>query len=336
MFYEKTEKGEVQCILCHHYCKIKDGKTGICGVRANRGGKLVSLSFGYPTALNIEPIEKKNLFHFMPGSQTLSIATLGCNLKCQYCQNWELSQIKQAEEMTDKLNYYGPEKIVEEAVGDECESISFDYNEPTVGIEYLVEVFELAKSFKLSTVLCSNGFYAPRAFFAMLPNLDAINIEIKSFSPDFYRNYCSADLGPVLENVKTAKAEQVHLEVTTLIIPGMTDDIDMLYELAGFIANELDADTPWHIKRFNPDKSWKMKKLPPTDEDILYEAMEIGKEAGLKYVYLGNVPGGQNENTYCPVCNELAIRRMGSFVERFDNSGRCAYCDKSLDIIIGE
>jgi len=332
-FYSKINDDRVKCELCRHYCVIKNGQAGLCGVRANRNGKLILLSYGYPTALNIEPIEKKSLFHFKPGTQTYSIATLGCNMKCHYCQNWELSQVKQVEEAILGLDYFEPEKIIEEALGNECQSISFDYNESTVGIEYVLDVFRLAKGYDLATAICSNGFYASDAFFALLPHLDAVNIELKSFNDDFYRDYCQASLGPVLENLKAAKSEQVHIEVTSLIIPGLTDDIDMLYDLAGFIANDLDADTPWHIKRFRPEKAWKMKKLQPTNEDIMYEAMEIGKEAGLKYIYLGNLPGDQNENTYCPACNELAIRRMGNYIDRFDNSGRCAYCDKSLDII---
>jgi pyruvate formate lyase activating enzyme len=332
-FYEKLNDNAVQCRLCNHFCLIKNDDSGICGVRKNKNGRLFSLVYGYPVALNIDPIEKKPLFHFLPGTNTYSLGTFGCNLACQNCQNWDISQLKKLEPKISNLDHYEPERIVEEALGNECKSISYTYNEPTVFAEYALDIMEIARSYGLKNVWVSNGFMSDDLLDRLIPLLDAINIDLKSMDGEFYKENCGARLEPVLANLKRIKSEQSHLEITSLIIPGMTDEIESLYRLAEFIAVDLDTDTPWHISKFSPEISWKLKSLKPTGEDVLYEAYEIGKEAGLKYVYIGNVPGDQKENTYCPSCGELAIRRLGYNIERQDNDGRCEYCDKSLDII---
>jgi pyruvate formate lyase activating enzyme len=332
-FYNQLDNKTVQCRLCGHLCVIKNRDMGICQVRRNHNGRLQTYVYGYPCAQNIDPIEKKPLFHFYPASHTYSLGTLGCNLKCANCQNWDMSQAKAIDSRIKKMDFIYPEKIIEEALGSDCRSISYTYNEPTIFAEYALDIMKLAHEYELKNVWVSNGYMSEECLQEILPYLDAINIDLKSFDQNFYRDNCEAKLEPILRNLKILKNEQVHLEVTTLIIPGLSDDIKNITDIIDFIANELDVDTPWHISKFSPSVSWKLKKLEPTGDDILYEAFELGKEAGLKYVYVGNLPGDQKESTYCPACSELAIRRLGYSIERLDNEGHCAYCDKSLDII---
>ena len=332
-FYQQLEKNTVRCELCNHFCTITDGKTGICRVRQNKNGKLSSLVYGYPAALNIDPIEKKPLFHFLPASQTYSLGTYGCNFACANCQNWDISQAKNIETQVSQLDYIEPERIVESAIAEECQSISYTYNEPTIFTEYALAIMKLSHASDLKNVWVSNGFMSGQCLDAVIPYLDAINVDLKSFDDNFYKNNCQARVQPILDNLKRLKQEQVHVEITTLIIPTLSDDRDMLKQIADFIVNELDAETPWHLSKFSPSISWKLKKIPSTTDDIIYDTYEIGKQAGLKYVYVGNIPGDQKENTYCPHCGELAIRRMGYDIERSDLNGRCSYCDSSLDIV---
>jgi len=332
-FYKTLTNNEVQCRLCNHFCRLREGQIGLCRTRKNKDGRLYSLVYGYPAVLNVDPIEKKPFFHFLPGSLTYSLGTLGCNFVCRNCQNWDISQAKNIETKLKQIDFWLPEKIVENALGDGCQSIAYTYNEPTVFAEYALDIMRLAHKNGLKNIWVSNGFMSAEALNSILPYLDAINVDLKSMDENFYRENCGGHLKPILENLKLIKQEQVHLEITTLVIPTLSDDLEMLQKLANFIVSELDTDTPWHISRFSPEISWQLKNLPTTGDDILYEAYEIGKEAGLKYVYLGNVPGDQKENTYCPQCGELAIRRLGYHIERLDNNGHCSYCDRSLDII---
>ncbi len=331
-FFQQKENQIIECRVCNHHCTIKNGDIGVCGTRKNKNGQLYSLVYGYPALINIEPVEKQPLFHFMPGTQTYAIGTNGCNLRCRNCQNWNISQSKNVEAKIQGLNYYEPARIIEEAMGSECESISFAYNEPSLYIEYALDIMKIAHDYGLKNIWNSNAYLTSEAIQSVLPLLDAINVDLKSVNDEFCRNHCQGSVVPILENLKLLKSEQAHLEISTPIITDANDDIDELCRIAEFIALELDTDTPWHLCRFNPDNSWKMKKHTPTGEDILYEAYEIGKEAGLKYVYISNVPGDQKENTYCPACGEMAVRRYSGQIERYDNTGRCAFCDKSLDI----
>lgn len=331
-FYKQAENN-INCRLCNHFCIIGKNKTGICRVRKNIDNSLYSLVYGYPAATNVDPIEKKPFFHFYPGSQIYSIGTLGCNFKCTNCQNWDISQATNIENKQNNFEFFQPEKIVEEALGNNCIGIAYTYNEPTVFTEYALDIMRLAQENELKNVWVSNGYMSKDCLSAILPYLDAINVDLKSIDKDFYRDNCAAKLDPILENLIFLKKEQVHLEITSLVIPSLSDDIDMISKVAGFIANELGEDTPWHISKFSPKISWKLKSIPPTGDDIIYEAYEIGKEAGLKYVYVGNIPGDQKENTYCPKCGELAIHRLGYLIERHDINGRCPACDRSLDII---
>lgn len=332
-FYTTKDKKIVKCTLCSHFCEIANKKAGICHTRVNEDGKLFTLGYGFPAAINVDPIEKKPLFHFSPGSHSLSFGTYGCNFECQNCQNWDISQLKLTRKKVADLDFVRPEKIVENAIGDDCASISYTYNEPTIFAEYATDVMKLAHENGLKNVWVSNGYMSPECLDKILPYLDAINVDLKSFDPDFYKSNCNARLEPILENLKRLKNEQVHLEITTLLIPSLSADIEMLELMADFIASELDVDTPWHLSKFSPEISWKLKNLDSTGDDIIYEAYEIGKSAGLKYVYVGSIPGDQKENTYCSKCGELAIRRMGYHIERLDAQGACAYCDKSLDIV---
>lgn len=332
-FYKEEKNNSVTCLLCNHFCQVKEGQVGLCGTRKNKQGILQSLVYGYPSAINVDPIEKKPLFHFYPGSMTYSLGTFGCNFQCANCQNWDISQVKKFEKEIEDLDYYSPERIINDAVGDNCESISYTYNEPTIFTEYALEIMKSAHVNGLKNVWVSNGYMTEACLNAIIPYLDAVNIDLKSFDEKFYQKNCKAKLAPILKNLKTLKQEQVHIELTTLIIPGLSSEIEMLSELAEFIASELDPETPWHVSRFSPEISWKLGDLEETGDDLIYEAYEIGKNAGLKYVYVGNIPGDQKENTYCPKCDELAIRRLGYHIDRLDNNGRCNYCDKNLDII---
>ena len=332
-FYKKLNNKTLQCQLCNHFCSIKNKEAGKCSVRKNKDDKLYSLIYGYPIALNIEPVEKNFLFHFMPGTTTYSLGTLGCNFRCSNCQNWNMSQAGGTNVEIENMKYISPEKIIEEALGSGCQSVSYTYNEPTIWIEYVLDIMKLAHETGLKNIWVSNGFMSDECLNTILPYLDAINVDIKSFENNFYEKSCDAHLNPILENCKKLKENNIHLEITTLVIPSLSDDINMLEGLAEFIANELDYDTPWHIIKFSPETSWKLGDITETTEDIIYTAYEIGKEVGLKYVYVGNLPGDQKEDTYCPKCKELAIRRLDYEIERFDNEGRCLLCDKDLDII---
>ncbi|MFH1427332.1 MAG: AmmeMemoRadiSam system radical SAM enzyme [Patescibacteria group bacterium] len=333
LFNKKLENNLVQCKLCNHFCVIKEQGVGTCSVRKNITGELYSLVYGYPVALNIDPVEKKPLYHFQPGSLTFSLGTYGCNFKCLNCQNWDISQAKNIEEKIKSLEFIPPEKIIAEALGNDCKSISYTYNEPTIFTEYALAIMKLAKQNNLNNIWVSNGFMSTDCLNSLIPYLDAINIDLKSMSEEFYKSNCQSSLKPILNNIKILKQEQIHLEITTLIIPGLSDDLEMLKNLAEYIFSELDADIPWHLSKFSPKISWELKKIPATRDDILYTVYEIGKDVGLKYIYLGNMPGDTKENTYCPKCHELAIRRLGYQIERLDNKGRCAHCDKNLDII---
>lgn len=332
-FYKQLGKNTVQCEFCNHFCVITNNKTGLCRVRQNIDGQLFSLVYGYPAAINIDPIEKKPLFHFLPASLTYSFGTLGCNYVCANCQNWDISQAKNIAEQIKQLDFITPEQIIDSALAEDCLSISYTYNEPTVFSEYALAVMKLAHANGLKNVWVSNGFMSGQCLTAIIPYLDAINVDLKSMTDDFYKKNCQARVKPILENLIKLKQEQVHLELTTLIIPTLSDDREMLKQIADFIVNKLDTETPWHLSKFSPMISWRLKKIPPTPDDIIYDAYEIGKEAGLKYVYVGNLPGDEKENTYCPHCGELAIRRLGHDIERYDINGCCSYCETSLDIV---
>jgi len=289
LLYEKLENRKVRCNACNHRCLIAESRRGICGVRENRGGKLYSLVYGKIIAEHIDPIEKKPLYHFMPGSFSLSIATVGCNFRCLHCQNADISQI--SKEKPEEVEISGedikPKKIIQDALDNKCPSISYTYTEPTIFVEYALDCMKLAKEEGLRNVWVSNGYMTKECLDLVGEYLDAANIDLKAFSEEFYQEVCGAKLKPVLENLVEIKKRRIWLEVTTLIIPGKNDSEKELKQIAGFIKNELGDDTPWHVSRFFP--YYKLKDVPPTPVEKVYQATEIGKKAGLKYVYAGNV-----------------------------------------------
>jgi len=288
LLYQTLKNQKVQCQTCAHYCLIPPNKRGRCGVRENRKGKLYSLVYGRTASLHLDPIEKKPLYHFLPGTFSLSVATAGCQFACKNCQNWEISQ-------TPKINgkisgeKISPAQIVKKAQQYGAPSISYTYTDPTVFLEYALDTMKLAIKEGLKNIWVTAGFMSPQALELISPYLDAANVDLKSFDDDFYRQNCDGRLQPVLENLKTMKKNKIWLEVTTLIIPGLNDQKKNLKEIAFFIKKELGAETPWHISRFFPEVSWQLQNLPVTPRETLETAFRIGREVGLKYIYQGNV-----------------------------------------------
>lgn len=327
-FYTKERDNVTNCFLCNHFCKIRDGGYGICGVRLNRGGRLYALSYGQVIAAHIDPIEKKPLFHFLPGSSAYSIACVGCNFQCGFCQNWEISQKKEADKLGLTALRFSPERVVEEAIENKCISISYTYTEPTIYFEFAYDCAKLAKEKGLYNNFVTNGYMGKDALRAIAPYLDAANVDIKAFREDFYHKVCKASLKPVLENVSLMRELNIWVEVTTLIVPGQNDDKKELAELASFITS-LDKNIPWHLSRFHPDYTFIDSQSTPLS--TLEGAYEIGKEKGLRYVYIGNIYTERGENTYCPNCNKLLIERIGFSIERRKiKNGKCEYCGEAI------
>jgi pyruvate formate lyase activating enzyme len=312
---------------------LSPGQRGKCGVRENIDGKLYALNYGKLIAIHIDPIEKKPFYHFLPASQSLSIATVGCNFSCLNCQNWEISQaFKEAKEIPGE--YIPPEKIVKIAIENKVESISYTYTEPTIFLEYALDTMKLAKKAGLKNNFVSNGFMSEESAKLVIPYLDAINIDIKGFTEDFYQKICGGRLEPVLETAKLMKKSGVWVEITTLVIPTLNDDEKTFEGIAKWIFENLGSETPWHVSQFCGAISWKLQHIPDTSVETLEKAIEIGKKVGLKYVYIGNIPGHKAENTYCPKCGELAINRVNYFVHRYDKNGKCPKCGTNLNLIL--
>ncbi|MDH5202418.1 MAG: AmmeMemoRadiSam system radical SAM enzyme [Nitrospirota bacterium] len=323
MFYEKRDEKEVQCFLCAHHCIIKEGKRGICFVRENREGTLYSLVYGKVISFNIDPIEKKPLFHFLPGSTSISIATVGCNFHCLHCQNFEIAQYPKEHGGDIPGQIVSPEDIVKAAEQNGCKSISYTYTEPTIFFEFAYDCARLAHEKGIKNVFVSNGYTGPEATRAIAPYLDGNNIDLKG-NADHYKKMCGGRLEPVQETIKLMKELGVWVEVTTLIIPDHNDSEEDLRNIAEFI-NSVDPFMPWHVSQFYP--TYKLTDKPRTPVKTLRRAREIGFEAGLNHVYEGNVPGEGGENTYCPSCKELLIKRFGfSIIENRIKDGRCSKC----------
>jgi len=326
--FEELEDKKVRCNLCNHRCVIAEGKRGRCEVRENKGGKLYSLVYGKLISANVDPIEKKPFFHFLPGSTAFSIATVGCNFRCQHCQNYEISQMPK-----DQGRIVGrevePKEIVRRAVEYGCSSISYTYTEPTIFFEYAYDTAEIAQGEGLKNTFVTNGFMTPEALEMISPYLDAANVDLKSFREDFYREVCSAHLRPVLENIERMKALGIWVEVTTLVIPTLNDSEEELRQIARFIRS-VGPEIPWHVTAFHPD--YTMLDKPRTPVETLKRAREIGFEEGLRYVYSGNVPGDEGENTYCWNCHRMIIRRWGfQVLEKRIEGGHCTFCGASID-----
>lgn len=333
-FYQKLDNHDVRCQLCHHFCIIKNQGTGICRARKNINGQLYSLVCGRPTAINIDPIEKKPLFHFLPGSFALSLGTYGCNFKCLNCLNYDLSQPIDLEKQISTLPYILPEEIIKLAQKNHCASIAYTYNEPTIFTEYALDVMKLAREKKIKNVWVSNGYWSEQCWAEISKYLDAVNVDLKSFDPEFYIKNCCGHLAPILDNLKKIKTVGIHLEITTLVISELSDDLKMLAKMADFIKQELGAGTPWHLSKFSPEISWQLKNLPATDLKTLNQVYQIAKDKGLNYVYLGNVNEEGKENTYCPKCGTLVIERNYYQIGRKDKGGACPKCgEKILSVI---
>lgn len=335
LLYKKLERGKVRCAVCSHRCTILPRQRGICGVRENQNGRLYLLSYGKAVACNIDPIEKKPLFHFLPGTQSLSIATAGCNFRCANCQNADISQASKEGYFFEAKKIPGtpllPSEIVDKAVKNHCPSISYTYTEPTIFLEYALDSMKLAKEKGLKNVFVSNGYMTLETIKLLNGVLDAANIDLKSFSNDSYLKNCGARLKPILEALQFLRKSGVWVEVTTLIIPNFNDSEDEVREIAEFIVQKLGSEVPWHISRFHP--AYNMMGTPETSVEKIHKACEIGQKAGLKYVYAGNIPGDKYENTYCPNCGEIMIDRLGYDIERFDKDGKCSKCQTFLNIV---
>jgi pyruvate formate lyase activating enzyme len=309
--YEVVSDKKIHCFLCNHHCKITDSKFGLCGVRENRGGKLYTHAFGEAIAANIDPIEKKPLYHFLPGTTSFSIATIGCNFRCGFCQNWQISQLSHREGREEGGYRLLPQDIVNKAKEQRCKSISYTYTEPTIFFEYAYDTAQLAKERDLFNVFVTNGYMTTEALETIHPFLDACNVDLKAFAEEFYRKTCHGHLEPVLTSIRTMKELGIWVEITTLVIPGHNDDEDQLRGIAEFIAG-VDPNIPWHISRFHPDYQFTGVRATPLE--VLARAYSLGEEAGLRYIYVGNVPGEATE-TICPKCGRSLIRRRGFFVK---------------------
>ena len=323
-YYTKINSNKVECSLCHHQCKIGLNQTGICKVRKNIDGILYSLVYEKPIAQSIDPIEKKPLFHFQPGTNSYSIATVGCNFKCLHCQNYDISQLTYDIPETASVS---ADQIVENAINTKCKSISYTYTEPTIFYEYAYDISIIAHKKGLKNIFVTNGYISKKPLHDISDYLDAANIDLKSINPDFYKNVCKADLKHVLDMIKIYYELGIWIEITTLIIPGYNDDENELIQIAEFIKS-IALDIPWHVSAFHPD--YKLSDGQRTSFSIMKNAFEIGKETGLKYVYQGNI--GQGENTFCPNCNNLLINR--SFLRSSENkikNGKCPSCDTVIN-----
>ncbi|MBN1957911.1 MAG: AmmeMemoRadiSam system radical SAM enzyme [Desulfuromonadales bacterium] len=323
LLYQKLDDETVRCDLCAHRCRIRSGGKGICQVRENHGGVLYTLVYGQSISQNVDPIEKKPLYHFYPGSRSFSIATPGCNFRCDWCQNWEISQMPREQHFIagQKLS---PVEVVSLAKKTGCRSIAYTYTEPTIFFEYSYDTARLARDAGVANVYVSNGYMSPEMLELLHPWLDAANIDLKAFRDKTYRTHVGARLQPVLDSLKLIHDYGIWLEVTTLVIPGINDDPGELKNIAEFIAQELGVDTPWHISRFFPQ--YKMNEITPTPPSTLNKAAEIGRGAGLRHVYLGNL--AVETNTDCPVCGHRVIRRDGFGVRenRLNSESCCPDC----------
>jgi pyruvate formate lyase activating enzyme len=323
--------GNVQCALCPRRCRIPAGGRGFCRNRVNRGGRLYTLYYGNPCTINMTSPERAPLYHFIPGHKRLALAETGCNLRCRYCQNWQISQVETENLDTEKSVYYGmpPEDAADLALKRRAESISFTYTEPVVSYEYVRDVLEAARKKRILTSIVSNGFINQRPLRELIKVLDAVNIDLKGFSDKFYRDISAGELEPVLKTLKTIRAEGVHLEIVNLVIPGLNDDPDLITRMCAWIRSNLGDDVPIHFTRFFPD--YRMTDIQPTPVGTLETAMKIARDTDLKYVYIGNVPEHNADNTYCAECAGLLVRRSRfTVLENNVAGGRCSYCGNTI------
>lgn len=324
--YEKVGEKLIRCLNCPNTCLLEDGDRGFCKARENRDGKLYTLGWSDPCAVHVDPIEKKPLFHFLPGTTAFSIATAGCNFRCKFCQNWQISQVPPEETFNFELY---PLNVVEWAKREGCRTIAYTYSEPTVFYEYMLETSKIARKKGIRNIYHSNGYINRDPLEALCEWLDGANIDLKGFTDQFYGPVCAGKLAPVLNTLKILREKGVHLEITNLVIPELNDQMDSIGEMCSWIRDNLGENIPLHFSRFYP--MYRLKNLPQTPAETLERARETALKVGLNYVYIGNVPGHEGENTYCPGCGELLIRRRG-FAVRENNlaNGRCRFCQEEV------
>ena len=328
MLYEKLSDRRVHCYLCNHHCRIGEGKRGICAVRENREGTLYTLVYRQLISRNVDPVEKKPMFHFAPGSRSFSIATVGGNFRCDFCQNYEISQMPRDENSITGQDV-APEEIVAMAKKTGCKTIAYTYTEPTIYFEYAYDIAQKASKEGLKNIFVTNGYMTEEALRTLHPHLHGANVDLKAFREEFYQKRCGAKLEGVLRSLKVMKELGVWVEITTLIIPELNDSEEELQELARFIAS-LGKEVPWHISRFHP--MYKMLDRSPTSVRILERARKIGLEAGLRYVYTGNVPGDAGEDTFCSHCGQLLVDRMGFQILKYQiKEKKCPKCGSPVD-----
>jgi len=325
-YYKKLPDREVECELCPRKCRLGDKERGYCGVRQNDGGTYYSLVYGKACSINVDPIEKKPFFHLLPGTSAFSFATAGCNVNCKFCQNWEISQVRPEQVRHVDLP---PEAAVAAAEENRCRSIAYTYSEPTVFYEYMFDTAVLARRSRIKSAVVSGGHINPEPLAALTKVVDAIKIDLKSFDPAFYKTYVHGSLEPVLEAIKLISKSPVWLEVVYLVIPELNDDPSEVRKMAGWLAREAGPDVPLHFTRFYPQ--YLMKNLPPTPVSTLESLRRTALAEGLRFVYLGNIPGHEGENTYCPKCRKTLIRRNGfEIVENAISKGACPICQSPI------
>lgn len=328
LFWKQLQNNTVQCLLCPHHCIIPPDKRGICGVRKNEQGRLYSLIYQACSSIAADPIEKKPLYHFFPGTQVLSLGSVGCSFRCDHCQNYHISMAHPEEA---PLQDIPAEALPEMAREHGCRGVAWTYNEPAIWHEYTLEAAQEVKNAGLYTVYVTNGYIEEEPLKQIATYLDALNVDVKAFHEEFYKKVCRARLAPVIQTCERAKDLGMHLELTYLVIPGLNDDIKEIKEFCGWIVEKLGSDTPVHFSRFHPD--YKMKDAQGTPTSTLLNCHAVAKEAGLQFVYLGNISHGDYDNTYCPSCNTLLIERIGFSAHlRGVTRGKCSQCHASIPI----
>jgi pyruvate formate lyase activating enzyme len=325
-FWSAAAKGRVQCHLCARGCLLAEGERGQCRSRMNAGGEMKSLVYGRPVSVHVDPIEKKPFYHFLPGSQAYSIGTTGCPLRCKFCQNWQTSQ---ASPEDYRVRFTPPGDLVESVSSRKAPVIAYTYNEPLVFTEYLLDIASSARMRGIRSVMVSCGYMAEAPLAEMCKALDAVKVDLKGYSESFYRDACGAELKPVLRTIKQIAKSRVHLEIVNLVVPTLNDTDGMIADLCDWVMGELGPDVPLHFSRFRPD--YQMPHMPPTPTATLERARSIAMARGIRYVYVGNVPGHPGNNTHCPSCKKEVIRRTQFFVEEMNvKGGKCGYCGKRI------
>jgi len=331
MHYAPMAGGLIHCMLCPRNCVISEGLRGRCGVRENRKGKLYSVVFGRPCTYHNDPIEKKPFFHFLPGTNAFSIATAGCNFSCKFCQNWQISQARPEEVISSDMS---PEKVVEMALQEESPTIAFTYTEPVIYYEYMYETAKLAKRKGLRSVMVSNGFIQRKPMKDLCEHLTAVKVDLKAFTEKFYRDICDGTLSPVLDTLKLLKEVGIWHEVVVLLVPTLNDSDKEITELCQWVKQELGPDVPLHFTRYYP--TYKIKNIPPTPVATVERAYEIATKTGLRFAYVGNVPGHPKENTFCPKCGKLIINRVASHADPSGlKAGACKSCGSPIPGVWG-